>query len=717
LDKAPLMRATLFRLSDRDHALLLVLHHIIVDEWSLKVLERDLHEIVAALLERRPVNLPPLRVSYADFAEWQRERLKGDMVERQTAYWRRALAGAPATLDLPTDRPRPAVQDYEGASEPFVVPRERWERLQALGREEQATPFMTLLAAFVALLHRLTGQSDLLVGAPISGRTRAVTEDVVGFFQNTLVLRATFDSPAPTFRELIRQTRENALNAYSHADLPFQQIAAAASRDRDYGRTPLFQVMLVLHEPRGATNTCEPSLAPVDTGTSKMDLTLYLVEEGGGLSGELEYNTGLFDTHTARGWIRELNALLETLGREPDRAVGLVRKVESPVDARTAKISRGHALPGSAGGDAPPRNAVEAQLLAIWREVLRRPAIGAQDDFFLTGGNSLAAAHMFALVESRLGVTLPLSALIQRPTIASLTEVIVARTQGDEPQWQALHVLTDAPGLPLVCVHGIGGDVLSFKDLARYLGPDQAFIGVQAILSERVGEIYETLEATAAAYVAALRVRQPTGPYYLAGMSAGASVALEMAQQLRSAGQHVAMLTIFDGSPANSGVDLRRLGIRNLGRLVANLPRWVRDDLLLSTPSDVAWRTQQKLASGLRGATALMTGRTNRSRPNIRDVVNFPQRGERWEIFLDKHDRALRQYVPRAYDGPVTVFKARTHPLFWTNDCERVWQRLSPDVDVREVPGTHLSMLHEPHVRVLAAELRDAIRGRSAAAL
>jgi thioesterase domain-containing protein len=247
------------------------------------------------------------------------------------------------------------------------------------------------------------------------------------------------------------------------------------------------------------------------------------------------------------------------------------------------------------------------------------------------------------------------------------------------------------------------------------MGSAASFVGIQAILDERVGDIYETIEATARAYVAEVRNRQPSGPYYLGGISSGSTVALEMAQQFHAEGAEVAMLAVFDGAPPNSGYDLRRIDLRTFVRLALNLPNWVRDDLLNSTPADVNWRARRKLSAALRAMISVVAGGRGRHVPTIRDAVNLPSRGRQWEIFLAKHEQALRRYIPRRYNGRVAVFKARTHPLLWTNDCERVWQRLATDVQVHEVPGTHLSMLHEPHVAVLASKVRATLPGGSAA--
>ncbi|HEX2081287.1 MAG TPA: condensation domain-containing protein, partial [Longimicrobium sp.] len=219
LSAGPLFRAALLRLGEEDHVLLLSMHHVVSDGWSMGVLFRELSALYAAYREGRESPLPELAVQYADYAVWQREQLGGEVLERQLSYWRERLADAPALLELPTDRPRPAVQTYRGATVPFEISLELLERLQRLGRSEGATLFMTLLGAFQALLGRYAGSEDVVVGSPIAGRTRGEVEELIGFFVNTLVLRTDL-SGNPSFREVLRRVREATLGAYEHQEVP-----------------------------------------------------------------------------------------------------------------------------------------------------------------------------------------------------------------------------------------------------------------------------------------------------------------------------------------------------------------------------------------------------------------------------------------------------------------------------------------------------------------
>ncbi|HEV7786307.1 MAG TPA: condensation domain-containing protein, partial [Thermoanaerobaculia bacterium] len=304
LAAGPLARTALIRLGAEDHLLAVALHHIVSDAWSLEIVLREL-----AALYRGDV-LPPLPVQYADFAVWQRSWLAGEVLAGELAHWRRVLAGAPESLELPADRPRPAVPTWRAGVIPFLLSERLLAELRAQGRREGWTLFMALLAAFDALLARHTGQTDLVVGSPIANRNRLETEGLIGFFTNTLALRLDLGDD-PAFAEIARRARAVTLEAYKHQDLPFEGLVEELAPERLAGRTPLFQVMLVLRDAMTATTAIElPGIAAdvldVEIPTAKFDLTLY-VGEGGGT---LEFNRDLFDDATASRLVERFATLL-----------------------------------------------------------------------------------------------------------------------------------------------------------------------------------------------------------------------------------------------------------------------------------------------------------------------------------------------------------------------------------------------------------------------
>ncbi len=327
LAKAPLVRACMVRVSATEHRLLIVIHHIIADEWSMEVIQEELRALYAAHSTGRLSPLRPLAIQYADYALWQRAWLQGAVLEDQIEYWKSELKGAMPVLALPTDKPRPASPTFRGACELFTISKATLASLQSLARREQATPFMLLEAAFASLLYRYTGQDDILIGTPISGRKYTETQGLVGCFLNSVVLRNQF-SDATTFTELLRQVRVRALGAHAHSDLPFERLVVELSPERDQGRTPLFQVMFILHSRDGVSQVSKVSgNYELETGTSKFDLSLVLSESEVGIEGLIEYSTGLFQSDTIRRLSRSYVRLLEEVVSNPERSIARIPMV------------------------------------------------------------------------------------------------------------------------------------------------------------------------------------------------------------------------------------------------------------------------------------------------------------------------------------------------------------------------------------------------------
>ncbi|HEX6289174.1 MAG TPA: amino acid adenylation domain-containing protein, partial [Herpetosiphonaceae bacterium] len=323
LSFGPLIRCTLLQLDDREHLLLLTLHHIVADGWSLGVLVRELETLYTAFLEGLPAPLPDLPIQYGDYAAWQRQWLQGEVLDRQIDYWKAQLAGV-GVLDLPLDHPRPPVRTFRSGRQTLTIERALTDRLAAFNRRQGVTLFMTLLAAFKLLLHRWSGQTDIVVGSPIAGRTRAETEDLIGLFLNTLVLRSDL-SGDPGFVELLRRVREVCLQAYAHQDVPFEKLLEELQPERNLSHTPLFQVFFnMLNYPY---RHCElpglqlEVLAPPDIG-AKFDLTLYVEERDAGIFCDLVYNADLFSEARMAALLDQFQHLLAQLVAQPETPIG-----------------------------------------------------------------------------------------------------------------------------------------------------------------------------------------------------------------------------------------------------------------------------------------------------------------------------------------------------------------------------------------------------------
>ncbi|HVS00541.1 MAG TPA: amino acid adenylation domain-containing protein [Thermoanaerobaculia bacterium] len=403
LTRGPLLRLTLLRLGARDHVLLMTMHHIVSDGWSMGVLLRE----VAALYGNLP--LPGLAVQYADFAAWQRGWLQGEVLEEQIAYWTRQLAGAPRVLELPTARPRPAVQTFRGTALPVVLPS---ERVRELCRQAGVTPFMVLLAAWSALLGRHAGQPEVLVGAPIAGRNRREIEGLIGFFVNTLALRADL-SDAPGFGELLGRVRRAALDAYTYQDLPFDRLVEELVPERDLSRSPLFQVVFTLQNAPGGGGLEIPGLAlerlAVESRTTKFDLTLGLQEHAGGFAGVLEYNTDLFDASTAARLLARFEALLAGAVGDPGLTVP---ELPLLLDAERQQALREW---NDAWSDYPRESSLPGLFAAVARSLPEAPAILSGGEVWsyrrLDEASSRLARRLEALPpESVVGVAMERSA-------------------------------------------------------------------------------------------------------------------------------------------------------------------------------------------------------------------------------------------------------------------------------------------------------------------
>jgi amino acid adenylation domain-containing protein len=330
LQDAPLLRVSLLRFATEEHVVLFTMHHIISDGWSMDVLVREVGALYQAYLRGEDSPLEELNIQYADYAVWQREWLSGEVLEQQLAYWSKQLAGAPTVLELPTDKVRPAMQSYRGATQAISYSRELTTKLHALSRHEAVTLYMTVLAAFEVLLYRYSGQTQMLLGMPIANRTRVEVEKLIGFFVNTLVVRGEVRAEEK-FRELLREVREVVLGAYTNQDVPFEKVVEALNPERDMSRSPLFQVVLSWQNaPNSGLKLENIELSPVEVEykTVRYDIELVLWEADGRIVGNIEYNTDLYEAETIVRMGQHLKTLLESIVADPDLRISDLSMLE-----------------------------------------------------------------------------------------------------------------------------------------------------------------------------------------------------------------------------------------------------------------------------------------------------------------------------------------------------------------------------------------------------
>jgi amino acid adenylation domain-containing protein len=388
LSRGPLFRPRLLRLGGEEHRLILSMHHVIGDGWSLGVIFRELGALYGAFSRGEPSPLPELEVQYADFAVWQREQLAGEALAGQLAYWTHALAGAPAAVPLPADRARPETPSHVGAVHVFRLPPGLDDALRALSRAEGATLFMTLLAAWQALLFRYTGQEDLAVGTPVANRTRPEVEPLIGFFVNMLVMRAGLGGD-PSFRALLAQTRETTLAGWANQDLPFERLVEELAPERTLAHQPLFGVVFALQNapwPPLHLPGLRLRMDPVDPGTARYDLVFTLREDDGGIGGRMEYAADLFDASTIERLADHYVRLLRAVVADPAARISTLSLLADEERRATADAARAMARPY-------PR---DASIPALFAEMVRRAPDAAA---VVHGGETVTYAQLDARAE------------------------------------------------------------------------------------------------------------------------------------------------------------------------------------------------------------------------------------------------------------------------------------------------------------------------------
>jgi acyl carrier protein len=407
LSEEPPLRVTLASLGEADHVLVLAMHHIACDARSIEVIVREIGELYA----HRP--LPALPVRFADFAVWEQNWLRSEQAAAQLEFWQDRLRGA-VPLELPTDRPRSADRDTTGAAVDFLVPAPLARALVDIGRGEAATPFMTMLAVFTALLAEHTGQRDIVLGTTVTGRPLAAVENVVGPFMNSLVLRTDL-TDCRTFVDVLRRVRDSSLAAFANQDLPFERVVDKIRPNRDPARNPLFQVLFELEPYSGGEfRLGDLATEPVQVSrrVAKLDLTLHLdMQRDGSYAGSVEYATALFTEQTAQGLAAGFLDMVEraTTGT-PQLIVDLgPDRVQQPVEYVVA-----------ADEYEATRTPAERALADIWADVLDLERVGRQDNFFELGGHSLLAIEVQVRIQEEFDIDLPLRTLFEHPILRAL---------------------------------------------------------------------------------------------------------------------------------------------------------------------------------------------------------------------------------------------------------------------------------------------------------
>jgi thioesterase domain-containing protein/acyl carrier protein len=712
LTRGPLFRAGLVRLGPDDHVLLLTLHHIIADGWSMGVLATDVGSAYVAAAAGASALLPSLPIQYCDYAIWERERQASDHLRLQLDYWRQRLDGLPE-VRLPAARSTADPGTAGAGIESTIRPEPFGMRLDELARAHASTPFVVFLSAFAIVLARYLRQTDFVIGSPVANRPTPETEGLVGLFVNTVVLRMDL-SGDPSAGEIMKRAREATWGALAHASVPFEQVVRAAAPHRTATDMPLVQALFGLEiSPMTPARVAGVAIQPfeVEPVTRRFDLELAAAERGGGWALSLLYSTELLDAPNARQFLAFYHSVLETIVQRPDTRLSEVPELSLGEDrtpsGEMAAVARRAAPERRAAGES--ETTIERQLVAMWQQLLGRQAIGVSDDFFALGGHSLLSLRLMQEVQTTYGLEISLMRFFEEPTVAALARQLCELQQGTfDPASASAHLVALQPagaGPPIFCVHPLGGGVSCFTDLAAHLEPGHRVYGLQAgPLHDPLGETaaYGSLEAMAAAYLSAVPLPDASGSYALCGWSFGGVVAFEMARQLHAFGRAVPLLALLDSRPPlpayvkalDDTSVLVAFAMHAAGAHAPTLHLDVRDLTTRDLDTQIAL-----VFEALQRIEAIPPGMTRN------DVRTFAA-GCRSRLDL------LRWYTPREYKGRIVLFRAaEPDPSLSIGRNETPtydWELLATGgVDVVVVPGPHEALPFEPAVRVIADELRS----------
>ena len=705
-----MLRATLIHLEPQDHLLVLVLHHIASDGWSISVLLKELTMLLQGYENGEYPILPPLPLQYGDFSLWQRKKLQGQFLTAQMKYWKEKLTGL-QYLQLPLDYPRPEVQSTRGTIKTFEIEGNLRDQLLRTGQRHEATLFMVLMAAFKVMLYRYSSQQDICVGTVTAGRQRQETEKLVGYFINPLPIRSWLDIEA-SFQEVLKEVKANSLEAFENQELPFDQIVVGSGTTRDLGRNPLFQVMFILQNlPQALPFNLEHvqfTEERIYQASSKFDLTFIVSDQKSRLEGTVEYCTDLFKDTTIDQMIKVYLSFLGDMVSNSSEKIKYLAAIphgeqHKPQQATTLpKLNITHrenplgAFSPVLGmdGDETATTPNEKLIAEIWGEALGVKNINIHDNFFEKGGHSLTAVQVMTHLEKQLGAKLPLSILFKFPTVHTLARALENKSEKLK-EWNSLvPIKPEGENDPLYIIHGVGSNILAFYAIAKNMAPEQPVYGLQPKGLDGKEKPLTSVEAIASHFVDEIIQHNPKGPYCLAGYSFGGIIAYEMAKQLKELNREVKQLIMFDTIAYQS--DHRQNQMRKLRNTIRNEigKRWFDLTLLSRYPKTFK---KLKINSLLRNLSRFKIIKLEREKPTTSIIKDIE----------DIHKEAARNYVIKPYNGSIHLLKAKI-PTYYISDSKYLgWKGFVEEIYVRDMEGEHTTMFSPPHDLGFAKVLQE----------
>jgi thioesterase domain-containing protein len=676
LAEGPLWRLAVLRIGPDDHVLTLTMHHIVTDGWSYELFGKELTAFFAAETQGANAAPEPLAIQYAAFGEKQRAGLTGPGYEAQKTYWEERLSGDIPPLRLPFDRPGPAGREAE--SHFFALPEDLSAALTALGQREGASLFMTLLAGFEALLNRSTGQEDMLLCTPVTGRHRAGSRGLIGYFNNILPMRlsATGD---PSLLDLLRRTRAASLEALKNQDVPFERNAELPA----LRRIPLSRLLFSLDmewPPKLALPGVDCDGIATDTGAADFDLSVSLWLADGRIAGNLRFKPALFDKATVAALAEGYAEILRIMAEDPDRALSSL-----PQAAPARNIAPPPVAPPPENPSANlPRTALEQRLARAWEDTFERSPIGIRDDLQTLGASSLAVASLAERIQTEFQTDLSVTAIFQAGTVARMATLLQSR-DASLSRSPLAPIQPKGSKKPLFLFEGVG----VYYPLAPYLGDDQPIYG----LITEIGAEFPGVEDLVAHYLDIVLETQAEGPYFLGGLSFGGVVAFEMAVQLKALGHEVGLVALFD-TPGPNAYRMKPPLRRAIGHL-RNIIHFGRPYL------------EAKLGHRLRALISATPDPATEGQGDLRPRLRM----------LFEQTAGAYRYKP--YPGRVTLFTLAERDAMSDSMIDPALADIDPllgwgavaagGVERHELDGEHVSILREPYVRALGEELRRCI--------
>lgn len=702
LEKGPLFSCRIIRMGVDEHILLLTIHHSICDGWSNGVVLRDFAAVYDGLVLNVPSGLPELPIQFGDFAVWLDQWRKGTEPAESLKYWRETLGGDFTPLHIQRDFPGVEGEE-QGAIETLLLTPALVQQARDFCAVKGVTLYMLLLSVYAATLYRLTGQEDILIGTPCANR-RLETEELIGPFSNPQVIRMRMEKEN-SLGTVLERVHAWALGAVAHQNLPFEDLNEDEffSRERNQISLQVYFIYQKAFMQAQHTSTLEiVPLRSVSPGTT-FDLMLSIVERVEGPRLQLEYNPGFFRASTIQRilelYVRTLENIFSSAETPLGEALAQSKNVHQTLVASNVKVHLDGTLnlgtPSDdqrSQDDGSPRDPLELQIAAIWKTAMGLKAVSIRDSFFDLGGQSLAAMRIVSRINKTYSLDFGLAVLFSGYTVERMTELVRKRLAANSSS-SIVPMQPAGTAAPLFIIHGAGGNIIRFYDLAVLVGTGHPIYGIQAQSLLAGQPALLRLEDQAAFYLAEIREIQPKGPYYFLGYSYGGTVAFEIAQQLQALGEQVELLGMLDSRQRDCMLMVRKNDSvreqldRRIARFVGNFV-----SLSLREKADYLW---QKLFTRTLRRTYMVAAALG-----FRSVPSFMKSTD------DISWVAAMNYRPRPWTGPITLFRASVQPdprlpvdLGWTPLAEG-------GVELYELPGDHDLVFREPNIQALAAQLR-----------